>query len=208
MAVYVMDVETRLLASEVAEQYAEALAGESPWSRPDLFGFAAGVAIDADSGEALRFGSEEAREMLEVLGSAETSVGYNSAAFDLQVLSAYGDVEPLRAGHIDLCRLVWEALDTVADEAGMEKRLRQGGLDGLAQANGLAGKTASGVDAPTLYREGRIEELLRYCEADTRLTAALYRTARRRSALDVDAYYRDENRERVYLPRTTLPISF
>lgn len=207
MTTYVMDVETRKLSSEVAEQYAGELAGASAWSRPDLFGFACGVLVDADTGEARRYGPEEAPEMIAALWEAETTVGYNSAAFDLSVLSAYGDVEPLRSEHIDLCKLVWDALDALANEAGMHKRLRQGGLDGLCRANGLAGKTGAGVDAPTLYHAGRIEELLRYCEADVRLTAALYRTARERGSLQVDPYHHDADRQRVYLPRTTLPLT-
>lgn len=207
MTIYVMDVETRLLASEVEQEYAETLAGASPWKRPDLFGFACGVIVDADTGEALRYGPEEAREMIAALREAEVTVGYNSAAFDLPVLGAYGDVEPLRNKHVDLCAAVREGLEPLAEAAGIGKRLRQGGLNGLAQANGLAGKTAAGVDAPALYREGRIEELLRYCEADVRLTAALYRTAHRYSSLQVDPYHHNQNRERVYLPRTTLPLT-
>lgn len=207
MSALAFDVETRLLASEVEERYASELAGASPWTCPDLFGFACGVALDIDTGEALHYGPEQARKMMATLASAEKTVGYNSAAFDLPGLSAYGDVEPLRAHHVDLCAAVWDALDAVADQKGMEKRLRQGGLDGLCKANGLAGKTADGVDAPALYREGRIEELLRYCEADTRLTAALYRTAHRRGSLDVDPYHHDADRRRVYLPRMSLPLT-
>lgn len=86
------------------------------------------------------------------------------------------------------------------------KRLRQGGLDGLCRANGLAGKTSSGVDAPALYRAGRIEELLTYCEADTRLVAGLYRLARERGSLRVDPYHHDGSRDRIYLPGTALPV--
>lgn len=207
MTVLAFDTETQKLASEVEEDYAYELDGESAWSRPDLFGFAAGVIVDVDINEALRYGPEQAREMIAALQEAETTVGYNSSAFDLSVLAAYGDVEPLRERHVDLCNLVREQLAVLAEEHQTEHRLRQGGLDGLCRANGLAGKTASGVDAPTLYREGRIEELLRYCEADVRLTAALYRTARKHGGLQVDPYHHDADRQRVYLPRTTLSFS-
>lgn len=207
MTTYILDLETRRLASEVEAEFAETLAGEKGFSRPDLFGFACGVAVEVGSGEALRYGPEQAREMIAELGRADVTVGYNSKAFDLQVLSAYGDVEPLRARHVDLCAAVWTSLETLATDEGITSRLRQGGLDGLAKSNGLSGKTGAGTDAPTLYRDGRIEELLAYCEADTRLTAELYRRACEHGSLAVEPTYRDADKTRVELGSRTLPVS-
>lgn len=207
MTIYVLDVETRLLASEVEEQYAETLAGESAWNRPDLFGFACGVLLDADSGEAMRYGPEEASEMIERLSEADVTVGYNSAAFDLNVLSAYGDVSALRERHVDLCSAMFTALNELAAAEGSKKRLRHGGLDGLAKANGLAGKTGAGAGAPALYRDGHIEELLSYCEADVRLTATLYSIAREHGSLTVEPYHHDRERNRVELGPRELPVS-
>lgn len=207
MTTYILDLETRLLASEVEEMYAAELAGESPWSRPDLFVFAAGVLVEVGSGEALRYGPNEAPEMIAALRQADVTVGYNSAAFDLPVLSGSGDVEHLRERHVDLCAAVWTALDTLAAEEGIEGRLRQGGLDGLCRANGLGGKTGAGADAPAMYRAGRISELLDYCEADTRLTAELYRRAREHGYLMVEPTYRDDARNLVELGVRNIPVS-
>lgn len=201
MTVLVFDLETRKLASEVELEHAAELAGESAWTRPDLFRLACGVIVDVDSGEARRYGPEEADRMLEALGEADLTVGYNSLAFDLGVLGAQGDVRAIRERHVDLCHEVREAL-TDLDEAqapGVDY-LRSGGLDALAKANGLGGKTGSGEDAVALFREGRLQELLDYCEHDVRLTAALYRMARDHGELLVDAYHRNELDERVYLP--------
>lgn len=206
MAILAFDVETKRLAEEVATEYASELDGSSPWERPDLFGFAVGVAVDVDTGEARRYGPGEAFDMLEALRNAERTVGYNSASFDLGVLAADGDVEAIRSRHVDLCSLVRDALAKLP-EAQRVDRLRQGGLDGLAKANGLLGKTGSGADAPTLFREGRVDELLHYCEVDVRLVCDLYRMARDSGALRVDAYHRDDNRSRIYLPRATIPIT-
>lgn len=49
------DTETLRLASEVAEEHADELAGKSAWSRPDLLGFGVGVALDVGTGVAYRF---------------------------------------------------------------------------------------------------------------------------------------------------------
>lgn len=201
MTTYVLDLETRLLASDVEAEFAAELAGESPWSRPDLFGFAAGVAVELDTGEALRFAPDEAAAMIEALAAADVTAGYNSAAFDLGVLSGVGSVEHLRERHVDLCAAVWDALKDLAAAEGINHRLRQGGLDGLCKANGLAGKTGVGADAPAMFREGRIEELLTYCEADVRLTADLYHIAREHGTLTVEPTYRDASKNRVELGR-------
>lgn len=207
MTVLAIDVETRLLASEVEAEHAADLAGASPWARADLFGLACGVAVDADTGMALRFGPGQAAAMLEVLASADATCGYNSASFDLTVLSAYGDVTGIRCHHLDINVLVQERLNVLAEERKTEHRLRQGGLDGLARSNGLAPKSGDGLRAVELFREGRVQEVLDYCEGDARLVADLYRIAQEHGGLRVDPYHRDADRNRIYLPRTTLPIS-
>lgn len=84
------------------------------------------------------------------------------------VLSASGDVSTIREKHVDLNLRVRDALAALPiDRQGMG-RIRQGGLDGLCRANGISGKTGSGVDAPALFRKRRIEELLDYCAAAER----------------------------------------
>ena len=206
MTTLAFDIETLRLASEVEEEFATDLAVASPWTRPDLFGFAGGVTVDIDTDEATRHAPGEATGMLRALRNAETTVSYNGAAFDLGVLSAYGDIEPLRERHIDICAAVRETLEALPEAQDVD-RIRSGGLDGLAKANGLSGKVGEGTDAPALYRAGRIEELLDYCETDVRPVSDLYRLAQQRGSLQVDTYYRDANRERIYLPRTTIPLS-
>lgn len=204
-AILAFDVETKRLASEVEAEYADELAGASAWARPDLFGFAVGCAVDLASGVAVLIppGGKSADFMVRLLECAETVVSYNGEDFDLGVLSAGRSVEGIREGgrHVDLCAEVREALaDLPEAQAPGVDHLRSGGLDALARTNGLEGKTGSGEDAVSLYREGRIEELLSYCEQDARLVADLYRLAREQGELRVEAYYRNEHDERRYLP--------
>lgn len=100
MTVLAFDIETKLLASEVAEQYASEPKDGDAWSRPDLFGFSCGVAIDVDTGTPRYYSPEQATDMIAALREAEVTVGFNSSGFDLGVLSAYSDVEPLRSHHV------------------------------------------------------------------------------------------------------------
>ena len=206
--VLAFDLETLRLANEVAEEFAEVLDGASPWSRPDLFGFGVGVVVDISTGVAYRHRSPEA--MIEHLREADVCVSYNGENFDLGVLAAHGNVEGIRARHVDLNAFVRQGLDDLPEaQAPGVDRLRQGGLNGLAKANGLTGKTGDGGAAPQLLREGKIEEVLDYCEADTHLVAELYRLARDRGELRVEAFYSDHHGDRVYLPELVyvpLPI--
>ena len=193
------DLETTRLASEVEEEFAEVLDGASPWACPDLFGFGVGVIVDVGTNVAFRY--RDAGAMLGHLQEAEILVSYNGQTFDLGVLAAYGDISSIRARHVDINLLVRQGLDDLPEaQAHGVDRLRQGGLDGLTRANGLMGKTGEATAAPQLLREGKIDEVLGYCEADTRLVAELYRLAKDRGELRVKAYYQDDHGERVYLP--------
>ena len=189
------DLETLRLAREVEEEYASELTGKSPWTRPDLFGFGCGVIVDLATNVSYRY--REAAPMIEYLSEAGRVVSYNGESFDLKVLEAYGDVSEIRAKHVDINALVMAALDEhpLAQKPNVD-RIRQGGLDGLAKANGLGGKTAgvSGLAVPGMLREGKAEEVLNYCEVDTRLVAELYRIARQRGALHVDAFTKVDGR--------------
>lgn len=198
--VYAFDLETTRLASDVEREFAAELGGASPWSRPDMFGFGCGVVIDLGTDVAYRYRSAET--MIQRLREADKVVSYNGESFDLGVLSAAGDVSDIRARHVDINVLVREGLDDLPEaRAPGVDRLRQGGLSGLAEANGLPGKTGDGTAVPRMLREGRVEEVLGYCEHDARLAADLYRSAEEDGSLRVEAFYRDErDGERVYLP--------
>ena len=47
-------------------------------------------------------------------------------------------------------------------------------LDAVASATLKIGKSADGLQAVQWWREGRIEELFRYCEQDVEVTRQLY----------------------------------
>lgn len=126
-------------------------------------------------------------------------------AFDLGVLSAVADVSAIRRKHVDLNVLVRDALDALPIDRRGAGRIRQGGLDGLAAANGIQGKTGQATDAPSLLRQGRVEEVLAYCERDTRIVADLYRRARQTGRLYVSGYLK-KGKERIDLGRLEVPI--
>ena len=57
------------------------------------------------------------------------------------------------------------------------------GLDSLAQANGLGGKTGHGAKAPILWQQGKKQEVIDYCLNDVKLTKGLFDLIRETSVL-------------------------
>lgn len=106
---------------------------------------------------------------------------------------------------MDINILVMRALDELSIDRRGYGRIRQGGLDGLAKANGLKGKTGQATDVPAMLRVGKVEQVLDYCEADTQIVADLYHLAYERGTLFVDGYLK-RGSERVELGRLEVAV--
>lgn len=100
-------------------------------------------------------------------------VGFSSNMFDLPILSRALNLVFDKHPRVDLCE---------------ELEIRTGrrvGLNTLALINLGRGKTGHGTDAPSLYKEGRFEELKTYCLNDVELTKELYDLVRTKKELKI-----------------------
>lgn len=107
----------------------------------------------------------EEKELLKLdkrIREAELLVGFNIRRFDLPVLAPYlfGRIEDLPV--LDLLEVVEKV------------RGHRASLDSIAQPTLKLRKSGSGLDALTLYQEGKMEELKKYCLLDVRLTKEVY----------------------------------
>jgi DEAD/DEAH box helicase domain-containing protein len=153
----VFDLETKRLANEVGG-----------WNFIDRLGFAAGVTFDVQGGFFTRYLESDAEELIQQIRRAESVVGFNLLRFDYTVLRPYGlhvDRE-LQEKTIDLLQHI---------DASLGFRI---GLDNIASATTGAGKSSDGVQSVTWYREGRIDQVLDYCEADVKVTYEVWRFGR------------------------------
>lgn len=93
---------------------------------------------------------------------ADALVGYNSNHFDIPLLNKYypGDLTHIKS--IDL-------LESIKDSLG--RRLR---LDSVAHATVGAKKSADGLTAVRWWREGKIDEIKKYCLQDVKVTKKLF----------------------------------
>jgi len=108
------------------------------------------------------FTEDELSLLFPLLESASYIVGYNIRTFDLPVLQAYypGDIE--RLSHFDI-------LDAIREKIG-----RRIGLNDVAFATLNEKKSGHGLLAIEYYKEGRWEELKKYCMDDVMVTKKLF----------------------------------
>ncbi len=111
------------------------------------------------------YSSYEEKDMMkfgERLQTADLLIGFNIRRFDMAVLQPY------------LFRPVeqFPVLDLLDD---IEKaRGHRVSLDSVARATVKEGKSGDGAEALVLFKEGRMEELKKYCLDDVRLTKNVY----------------------------------
>jgi DEAD/DEAH box helicase domain-containing protein len=105
---------------------------------------------------------ETVADLVAELKAADLVVGFNVLRFDYEVLRAYTDDRLDRIPTVDM-------LDHIYKRLGF--RLA---LDNLAGATLGIRKSADGLQAIRWYRQGRIQEILDYCQQDVEVTRQLY----------------------------------
>jgi len=110
----------------------------------------------------------EMDKLAELFASANRLVGFSSNRYDIPVLNLY--FQKLKGENLDL----WakERVDLLEEiEMATGKRIS---LSRLAEANCGVKKDRHGSEAITLFKNGQIEELKKYCLKDVELTKQLY----------------------------------
>ena len=107
----------------------------------------------------------EEKEMLkleELLKQADLLIGFNIRDFDLEVLTPYLMAPPKNFPLLDLM-------------VEIEKvRGHRVSLQSVAQATLNTSKSGTGWDALQLYKDGKIEELKKYCMDDVKITKEIF----------------------------------
>jgi DEAD/DEAH box helicase domain-containing protein len=166
-----LDVETQHLADEV----------QGGWDNIRAFGLSVAVTWDASSGLRDWYEADAGRLIGELL-AFDRVVSFNGLRFDLEVLSAYGDVGELRKKSLDLL------LD-------LKRRLGfRVSLQNLAQATLGKAKTASGLEAVKWWRSGDPalrQRVVDYCRMDVEILRDIVAYGRREGFVKVPSQGRD-----------------
>lgn len=122
-------------------------------------------------GEMIQIWEQDLAKLWAIFESADLIVGYNSINFDMEVL------RPLYPGNVDHFAHL-DLMVRFKDATG-----HRIGLDSLAQETLGKGKIGHGLDAIKYYKEGRLEELAKYCLMDVEITRDLYDWGRTKGKL-------------------------
>jgi DEAD/DEAH box helicase domain-containing protein len=176
MNVVIFDVETQRSFDEVGGRH----------NKREL-GLSAAVTYSTADDDFHHYTEGTVDDLIAELKSADLVVGFNVLSFDYEVLQAYTD-EPLKK------------LPTVDMLDHIHKRLGfRVSLDNLAGATLGTSKSADGLQAVRWYKQGRMQEILDYCQQDVEVTRQLYKYGQRHKHVK----FRDRNyRER------TVPVSW
>lgn len=151
--VVVFDVETRRSAKDVGG-----------WNRASEMGVS--VCVCWDGSEYRSFGQDELGGLFDIFKKAGLVVGFNSFRFDNAVLQPFA---PYRLGDL-------KGLDMLQE---IRRFLGYGvSLDNLGKATLDAPKSADGLKALQWWKEGKVDEIRRYCQMDVEITRRLYEFGR------------------------------
>ena len=145
------DVETQRAADEVGG-----------WRHIRKMGLSVAVTFSTADNAFHHYTEETVTDLIADLRAADLVVGFNVLRFDYEVLRAY-TTDPLR----DIPTV--DMLDHIHKRLGFRVS-----LDNLAGATLGAAKSADGLQAVRWYKEGRIQEILDYCQQDVEVTRQLY----------------------------------
>ncbi len=145
------DIETQNTFDEVGGHY------------PEQLRLSAAVTYNTSDEAFHHYTEANVADLVKELQAADLVVGYNLYGFDYPVLQKYTQAVSLKD------------LPTVDLMVMLEKRLGfRPKLDTVASATLKIGKSADGLQAVQWWREGRLEEILKYCEQDVEVTRRLY----------------------------------
>lgn len=108
------------------------------------------------------FEEHEVYKAGEMFQEADQIIGYNIKSFDFEVLKPYLNYDVHTLPYLDI-------MVEVANLIGY--RLK---LDNLAQTTLGIGKTADGLEALRMFKQGRMDELKKYCINDVKVTKEIY----------------------------------
>ena len=141
-------------------------ADEVGWGNIDLMFMSIGVVYIEPQNEFVIFTEDKVQNLIDILFNADRVVGFNLFHFDYKVLSHYTNRNFNEINTTDMFIDIKEAL----------KRDRGPSLDNIASSTfeGVH-KSAKGIMALQWWKEGKIDEIIKYCKNDVQITKDVYK---------------------------------
>lgn len=123
------------------------------------------------------FEEKELPELERILEKTDHLVGFNLKHFDLPVLEPY--LRRVRIERFAVTDIFEDAVKFLGHRVG---------LNGLCRATLGLSKSGHGLEALKWFKQGRIEEVKKYCLEDVRLTRDLYEYGKRHGRILFESY--------------------
>jgi DEAD/DEAH box helicase domain-containing protein len=157
----VVDLETQNLVQDVGG-----------WGHIDKLKISVACAYDSKTDQYLTFLESEISKLNE-LCEERLVVGYNIRGFDLIILQAYG----LKLDQLDVFDIMYD-VQTLTRQKFLK-------LETLAQGTLNAGKSADGLLAVQWWKEGKIDEIIKYCKQDVQVTKDIFEYGRKNGLVKI-----------------------
>ncbi|MBP6859031.1 MAG: ribonuclease H-like domain-containing protein [Candidatus Magasanikbacteria bacterium] len=108
------------------------------------------------------FERSELSKLWPILEKCSLLIGYNSEHFDIPILNRYYPGDLTTFPSLDLLKVIKDSIG---------RRLR---LNDVAEATLDITKSADGLQAMKWWKEGKIDEIKKYCEQDVKVTKEVY----------------------------------
>jgi len=146
-----LDLETQRSAEEVGG-----------WQNKHLMRLAVGVIYDSKEDSFDIFKEDRVHDLIAKLKTADLVVGFNIADFDYHVLKGYS---PFRFSELK----TFDILQEISRQLGYRLSLNH-----LAHKTLKMEKSADGLQSLQWFKEGKIEEVIAYCQKDVEITRDLF----------------------------------
>lgn len=184
--IIVFDIETKETFDDVGGYFPEKLT-------PSMVGI-----YSFNHDQLIGFAEEEFGKLWPYFDNADLIIGFNSDGFDIPILAKlYAPLREIQS--LDL-------LTEIKNSAGHRVK-----LDSVAEATLGTHKTADGLEAITMYREGRIDDLRAYCLSDVVITRDVYLYGKKNGHILATSFAGpkqiDVNFDPAITPRESAPLS-
>lgn len=146
----VFDIETKNIFEDVGK------------NDPVLLDISVVATHDSETNQYDSYTEDEFPRLWALIEKADVLIGFNSDHFDIPLLNKYypGDLYAIKS--IDMMHAVKQSLG------------RRLGLGNIASATLGEKKSADGLQASQWWKEGKIDEIRKYCIQDVKVTKDLY----------------------------------
>ncbi len=147
----VFDVETRRSAADVGG-----------WHKAAHMGVSIAVLYDSHDNSFRHYTQDALQDFFRLLQQADCVIGFNHIRFDYTVLQPYCPFDLKKLPSLDLLEKVKERLNYRIS------------LDNIATATLNIAKSADGLQALQWWKEGKLDEIAKYCQKDVEITKRIY----------------------------------